>query len=103
MRIVIIGGTGHIGSYLTPRLVEVGHTALCVSRGQKTPYQKHAAWQVVEYVEMDREIEEASENFGERIAALDAHVVIDLTCYKPESAHQLVDALRGRIEHLLHC
>ncbi len=37
MRLVIIGGTGHIGSYLTPRLVEAGHTVLCVSRGLKTP------------------------------------------------------------------
>jgi nucleoside-diphosphate-sugar epimerase len=103
MRVVIIGGTGHIGSYLTPQLVEAGHTVVCISRGQKTPYRQHAAWKVIEYVGMDREAEEAAGNFGERIAALDAHTVIDLTCYKPESARQLVDALRGRVEHLLHC
>ena len=41
--------------------------------------------------------------FGERMARLDADVIIDLTCYLPESARQLVEALRGRIGHLLHC
>jgi nucleoside-diphosphate-sugar epimerase len=30
-------------------------------------------------------------------------VVIDLTCYRLESAEQLVEALRGRVGHLLHC
>ena len=34
MRIVIIGGSGHIGSYLTPRLVESGHQVIVVSRSQ---------------------------------------------------------------------
>jgi len=103
MRVVIIGGTGHIGSYLTPRLVEAGYTVLCVSRGEKTPYRQHSAWKAIKYVVMDRDAEEAAGSFGERIAALDAHTVIDLTCYKPESARQIVDGLRGRVEHLLHC
>ena len=48
MRVVIIGGSGHIGSYLTPRLVEAGHHVLCVSRGQRQPYVAHAAWNKVE-------------------------------------------------------
>jgi nucleoside-diphosphate-sugar epimerase len=103
MRVVVIGGTGHIGSYLTPRLVEAGHTVLCVSRGEKTPYREHAAWRTIEYVLMDRDAEEAAGSFGEKIAGLGAHTVIDLTCYKPESARLLVDGLRGRVEHLLHC
>lgn len=103
MRIAVIGGTGHIGSYLTPRLIEDGHTVLCVSRGRKTPYRAHSAWKAIRNVELDRDAEEAAGAFGEKIAALDAQIVIDLTCYRPESAEQLVDALVGRIEHLLHC
>jgi nucleoside-diphosphate-sugar epimerase len=103
MRVAIIGGSGHIGSYLTPRLVEAGHSVLCITRGLKTPYRDHAAWRSVENVLMDRTAEEAAGNFGERVASLDADVVIDLTCYTPESAEQLANALRGRIEHLLHC
>ena len=103
MRIAVIGGTGHIGSYLTPRLFEAGHSVLCVCRGQQTPYRSHPAWSQVEYVHLDRKAEEAAGNFGERIAALDAEAVIDLTCYTPESAQQLVQGLAGRIQHFLHC
>lgn len=57
----------------------------------------------MERVEVDRSAEEEAGSFGEQIARLDAEVVIDLTCYKLESAKQLVEALRGRVGHLLHC
>ena len=103
MRVVIIGGTGHIGSYLSPRLVEAGHAVLCVTRGQSKPYHDHGAWKQISMVEIDRDAEEARGNFGERIAALDPEAVIDLTCYTPESAAQLVEGLRGRVQHFLHC
>jgi nucleoside-diphosphate-sugar epimerase len=103
MRIAVIGGTGHIGSYLTPRLWQAGHHVLCVSRGQKRPYVDHIAWSQVEHVHLSREELEQRGSFGERIAALDAQAVIDLTCYHPSSAEQLITALRGRIEHFLHC
>jgi nucleoside-diphosphate-sugar epimerase len=103
MRTVIIGGTGHIGSFLTPRLVEAGHTVICVSRGLKQPYQAHRAWKAVTQLGLDRIAEESAGAFGERIANLDADIIIDLTCYTLDSAKQLVQSLRGRIEHLLHC
>lgn len=103
MRIVVIGGTGHIGSFLTPRLWEAGHEVTCVSRGLKQPYRKHTAWKRVKHILLDRLEEERSGQFGERIAALDGQVIIDLTCYTLESAQQLVASLQGRIQHLLHC
>jgi nucleoside-diphosphate-sugar epimerase len=103
MRVVIIGGSGHIGSYLTPRLVRAGHTVLNVTRGLREPYFPDAAWRSVTQVVVDRASEEAAGNFGEKIAGLDPQVVIDLTCYLPTSAEQLVAALTGRIHHFLHC
>jgi nucleoside-diphosphate-sugar epimerase len=102
-RVVVIGGTGHIGSFLTPMLVEAGYNVICVSRGLKVPYHEDAAWSDVRRVDLDRVEDEAAGRFGERIAALDAEVVIDLTCYTPESARHLVEALRGRVGHFLHC
>ena len=30
MRVIVIGGSGHIGTYLTPRLVEEGHNVVSV-------------------------------------------------------------------------
>ena len=103
MRVAVIGGSGHIGSYLTPRLVEAGHTVLCVSRAQRQPYVPHAAWNQVERVKLDRSAEEAAGTFGVKIRELEADCVIDLTAYTLESAQQLVEALRGRIQQFLHC
>lgn len=103
MRVAIIGGSGHIGSYLTPRLTEAGHSVVCVSRGLKQPYVAHAAWTRVERVLLDRTAEETAGAFGTKIRELRPDCVIDLTSYTLESAQHLVDALRGHIQQLLHC
>lgn len=103
MRIVIIGGTGHIGTFLVPRLVATGHDVLVVSRSQRAPYQLHGAWQAVQHITLDRAAEEASGRFGQQIADLHPDVVIDLICFTLGSARHLVDALRGQVQHLLHC
>jgi nucleoside-diphosphate-sugar epimerase len=103
MRVVIIGGTGHIGSYLTPRLVEAGHAVTCISRGVREPYLQHSAWKHVTQLNLDRSAEERAGMFGERIAQLDAEAVIDLTCYFLESATQLAEALMDCGTYLLHC
>ena len=101
--VVVIGGSGHIGTYLSPRLAEAGYRVTCVSRGQRKPYQPHDAWSRIAQIMLDRSAEESNGRFGEKIAALEPDVVIDLTCYHLESAQQLVEALRGRVRHFLHC
>lgn len=103
MRVVVIGGTGHIGTYLSPQLAEAGHQVVCVCRGEREPYHPHAAWSGIERVLLDRTAEEANGTFGSRIAKLHSEVVIDLTCYTPSSVDQLVEALQGRVGHFLHC
>lgn len=103
MRVVVIGGTGHIGTYLIPRLVRLGHTVVNVSRGSRAPYQPHSAWSLVRQVVIDREQEEAAGRFGERIRELQPDVVIDLICFRENSARQLVEALRGHVRHYLFC
>ena len=47
MKVVIIGGTGHIGTYLVPRLVIAGHEVICVSRQKSDPYNKNPFWKSV--------------------------------------------------------
>ncbi len=47
MDIVVIGGTGHIGTFLVPRLVNSGHRVTVLSRGQGQPYQEDPAWNTV--------------------------------------------------------
>jgi nucleoside-diphosphate-sugar epimerase len=103
MRVTIIGGTGHIGSYLTPMLVEAGHSVTCVCRSLRRPYLDHPSWSSVAYIHLDRIAEEKNGTFGERIAERGVDAVIDLTCYTQQSAEHLVQGLRGRVSHLLHC
>ncbi len=103
MRVVVIGGTGHVGTYLVPRLVEAGHNVICVSRNQRDPYQPHGAWGEVELVEIDREESELQGVFGQQIADMEADVVIDMICFTLESAKQIVEGLRGKVQHFLHC
>lgn len=103
MRVVIIGGSGHVGTYLVPRLVAAGHEVVAVSRGQRAPYQPHTAWQSAAHVQLDREREEAAGTFGQRVRELAPDAVIDMICFTLDSARQLVDALRGQVQHFLHC
>jgi nucleoside-diphosphate-sugar epimerase len=103
MRIVVIGATGHIGSWLVPRLVDEGHDVVAVSRGSRQPYRSSPAWEAVHDVVIDRDTEEAAGTFGKRIAALDGEVVVDLICFEVESARHLVAALDGKVQHFLHC
>lgn len=103
MRAVIIGGTGHVGTYLVPRLVAAGYEVVCVSRQQREPYQPNGAWRQVQQITIDRDAAEKAGTFGQQIGELQADVVIDMICFTPESAQQLVEALRGQIHHFLHC
>ena len=103
MRVVVIGGSGHVGTYLVPRLVEAGHEVICISRGQQKPYRPHAAWNSVRQVQMDRSAEEEAGVFGQRVRDLQPDVVIDMICFTVESARHLVEALRGQIQQFLHC
>jgi nucleoside-diphosphate-sugar epimerase len=103
MKVVMIGGTGHVGTYLVPRLVNQGHEVVSVSRQQREPYQTHAAWKSVRQIEIDRHEAEKLASFGEQILALKPEIVIDMICFTLESAKMLVEALRGNVSHFLHC
>ena len=102
-RVVIIGGSGHVGTYLVPNLVEAGHNVVNVSRAQRSAYRPHPAWNAVEAVTLDREAAEKDQTFGSAIAELKPDIVIDMICFTRESAEHLVEALRGRVQHFIHC
>ncbi len=95
-RVVVVGGTGHIGGYLVPRLAAAGHQVTVVTRGRATPYRPIGP---VDTVVADR----ADAGFPALVRDLEPDVVIDLICFDLASARDLVEALRGRVEHFLHC
>ncbi len=103
MRIVVIGGTGHVGTYLVPRLVETHHHIIVVSRGNRNPYQPHHAWDQVEKIVIDKEKAERAGTFGKKILNLKPDAIIDMICFSPQGAQHLVGALRGKVHHMLFC
>jgi nucleoside-diphosphate-sugar epimerase len=102
MKVVVIGGTGHVGTFLVPRLVAQGHEVTCISRGEREPYQSHGAWESVHRVQVDRREADAAGEFATRVAELRPDVVIDMICFTVDSARQLVEALEGKVRHFLH-
>jgi nucleoside-diphosphate-sugar epimerase len=100
MRVVVIGGTGHIGSWLAPMLVRAGHDTVVISRGSRGPYTDDPVWRDVGMVTCDREAAEQDGEFGGLIAGLRPDAVADLTCFTTTQARQLVEALDG--QHVVH-
>jgi len=103
MRVVVIGGSGHIGTFLIPRLVRAGHDVVNITRGRRSSYVEDPAWQDVRQVTADRAVEDRDGTFPDRVAGLRPDVVIDLVCFTLDSATALVERLRGETGHLLHC
>jgi len=103
VRTLVIGGGGHIGSFLVPRLVRAGHEVTTISRGTGRRYTDGPEWSQVTEIRADRAAEDAAGTLGRTVLAQEPEVVIDLICYSPSSARALVEALRGRTAHLVHC
>jgi len=92
MKVMVIGGTGHIGQFLTLMLVEAGHEVLVVTRG-RLPVPAGAAWKDVRLLAADSQREE-------ELRALTAHrpeVVIDI----PGTAMTTYRAFRGSAQHVV--
>ena len=101
MRVVVVGATGHVGTYLVPMLDEAGHHVVGVSRGKREPYRGHPAFARAEQASLERTADHAA--FAAAIAGLKADVVIDLICFELEGAEALAEALRGSVSHFLMC
>lgn len=104
MRVLVVGGTGHIGSYLVPRLITAGYHVQVVSRNPKPQYcDPRLGWQKVEWIVADRREEEKTDKWQKRMLAVETDVVMDLLCFTPEQNRIIVEAFEGRIKHFIHC
>jgi len=83
--------------------VNSGHEVVAVSRGARRPYHDSPEWESVERVTLDRMDAERDGSFGTTIAGLGGDAVIDLICFDLDSAKNLVNSLRERIEIFVHC
>lgn len=103
MRVLVVGGTGHIGTFLVPRLVRAGHDVVSMSRGTRAAYAAGPEWHEVTQVAVDRARQDAEGTFGATVFEQEPQVVVDLLGFTLDSATALVEALRGRVDHLVHC
>ncbi len=104
MRVLVVGGTGHIGSYLVPRLLQAGHQVIVVARHAKPQYTPEPlGWPQVHWVVADRRAEEEAGTWQQRMESIDADIVIDLIAFTPQQNRSMMDAFGGRIDHFLHC
>ena len=101
VRVAVLGGTGRVGSYLCPRLAAIERIhVISVSRGTHEPYPTSAAsvsapdaaWSsgAIERVTLDR-ADQAEFNAG--VAALNAHIIVDLCCFDLAVLRALTTAL----------
>jgi nucleoside-diphosphate-sugar epimerase len=101
MKTVVIGGCGHIGSYLVPMLIKAGHEVTVVSRGKSKSYLQDYAWKKAKMVVLDRE---KDADFAEKIAAMNADIVVDLISFHFEDTRKMVEALKPTsLSHYLFC
>ena len=71
MRILVIGGTGHIGSYLVPRQAWAGHEVAVVARQPQPPHGNPSlGWTNVHWIVAERAAEEATGAWAKRMTAL---------------------------------
>lgn len=72
-----------------------------ISRGKSEPYIKDWAWKKVEQVTLDRS---SDPYFAEKVAEMNADVVIDMICFKLDEVKEMVEALKGSdLSHYIYC
>lgn len=103
MKIVVIGGSGHIGTFLIPPLVRAGHEVVNITRSGGTGYHHAPEWERITQIKADREQQDTDGTFGETVLAQEPDVVVDLVCFTVESAMAMITALRGKVQHYVFC
>lgn len=99
-KVALLGGSGHIGTYLVPLLVENGYEVIVITRSLSKPYIEHRAWDRVRRVLLDRN----DKNFTREVAKLGADIVIDLICFTLKDTREIVESLRkSNLSHYLFC
>ncbi len=104
MKILITGATGHIGSYLVPRLIRLGHKIVGVARKSEPKYPFSLdEWGKIQWIVADCRAEEQTGKWAERLTAIQCDAVVDLISFNTQQNQFLADAFKGRIKHFLHC
>ncbi len=102
-KVLVIGGTGHIGSFLVPMLVSEDYEVAVLSRGLTRPFPQNFLFSRVHTETIDRARDEQDGQLQEIIRKHEPEAIIDLICFEPRSADYLIDLLSGTDTLLLSC
>ena len=94
MKIFVIGGTGHVGNYLVPKLVADGHDVYVGMRG-KTRTIEDGYFQGAKIITCDSSKEESLQ----ALKAYEFDTIVDF----PGTAYGVWNALSDSIDHLVAC
>lgn len=102
MKVVIIGGSGHIGTFLIPMLINKGYETICVTRGKSNPYVDDPAWKKVIKVTLDRVNDK---DFEQKIMEMKPDIIVDLINYSIEQTKKIVSAIQNNsfCSHYIFC
>ena len=102
MKVVIIGGSGHIGTFLIPMLINKGYETICVTRGKSKPYVDDPAWKKVIKVTLDRVNDK---DFEQKIMEMKPDIIVDLINYSIEQTKKIVSAIQNNsfCSHYIFC
>lgn len=96
MKILVVGGTGHIGSFLVPMLAEKGHEVVVVSRNRKSV--DAPGWENVQLVQADYRRDESEwRNF---ISQAESEVLIDILGTDVPATYE---AAKPNCRHFIAC
>lgn len=95
MKILVIGGTGHVGTHLIPMLVADGHQVVIASRGNKRLIEENA-YKGARFVVCDAGKTESLEALS-RAESFDA--IVDF----PGSAYNVWKVFRDKTKHIVAC
>lgn len=96
MDVLVLGGTGMIGTAITRGLLARGHAVTHLTRGRTSRDVDGGVRLVVGDRTSRDDLRRAEEAAG-------AEVVIDMICFTAEDAMASVDAFRGGVDHYIMC
>ena len=92
MKIVVIGASGHVGSYLVKELVNDGYEVLALMRGNRVPHgYEENIWEKVKIVNMSRE-ELYQTDFIEQV---NADVICDLIAFDVDGVKKIISKIKN--------
>lgn len=91
---LVFGGSGHAGSYLVPKLVDMGYEVHSVSRGNRKPYTAEMAqWEQVHTHILDRRSAEERFAAGKLALQIQPDVICDLISYTEAEIRGLMEPI----------